>query len=584
MTKTPLQDQKALTVLQAVYSHQLEKQDFGELLHTLDEAILGLTSSEFEADAIPERLSTLENLEEHFELATRLDFKLSEEDEEREISQLCEGNLSCFAINQHCQILAMSDGCGDRLGEIVNHPIERLPLRNEDIQALRTATRDITSHEVIRQKDRALFVRHSEEEHVAIFHIKHFRKSRVVVVLFDHLIWTKFVEDAVKRNFAFTDAECNVVRLLVEGNRPAKIASDLGRSVETIRSQIKSVQSKTQIRDTTALIRLMCEIMTISANLDVQDKGGDNLDIELPVPFQLMSSTQKYDVTQMVGIEDYSPSRTALFVHGMLQGPFLTTQLRRLLVESKIEMLCPSRPGYGGTPSAKGKEQFIQTSIDQMLHLMDAYKIDKTVLVGHMLGMQFATRLAAYAPDRVSALVSISGVIPMMSKAQLKQQNTMHRMAMLAAKYSPATLGYIAQIGERYLREGNELKCLNQLFAKSVPDRNALKNQEYAALLKGGFQHLIANGKSAFMHDTQSGIDDWQQEFRKISCPCVVLHGVSDAAVPAQSLRAIMSQFKTWDFHFFEDAGQTLLHTHPTEIVEHLNAAMVETQLNALVS
>jgi pimeloyl-ACP methyl ester carboxylesterase len=169
----------------------------------------------------------------------------------------------------------------------------------------------------------------------------------------------------------------------------------------------------------------------------------------------------------------------------------LTTQLRRLLVESKIEMLCPSRPGYGGTPSAKGKEQFIQTSIDQMLHLMDAYKIDKTVLVGHMLGMQFATRLAAYAPDRVSALVSISGVIPMMSKAQLKQQNTMHRMAMLAAKYSPATLGYIAQIGERYLREGNELKCLNQLFAKSVPDRNALKNQEYAALLKGGFQHLI---------------------------------------------------------------------------------------------
>ena len=574
MSRKRVQDQKALAVLQRVYSHQLEKQEFGELLQTLDEAILSLSSSEFETDIIPDRLSTLEDLDEHFELATRLDFKLSEDDEEREIAKLCEGDLSCFAIDQHCQIFAMSEACRDSLGDVNNQPITRLPLRNDDILALRKATRDITAHQEVRQKDRALFVRHSEKEHVAIFHMKHFRKSRAVVVVFGHLVWTKFVEDAVLRNFSFTQAECNVVRLLVSGKRPAKIASDLGRSIETIRSQIKSVQSKTHIHDTPGLIRLMCEIMTISTNSDIQNNEAENLDIELPATAQLMCSNQTYDVTKMVGVNDHSPSKTALFIHGLLQGPFLSSHLRRLLAESRIEMISPSRPGYGGTPQANNKEQFIQTSMDHMLHLMDAYKIDKTVLVAHMLGMQFATRLAAYAPDRVRSVVSISGVIPMMSKAQLKQQNTMHRMAMLAAKYSPATLGYISQIGERYLREGNEVKCLNQLFSRSFPDQNALKNQEYVALLKRGFQHLIANGKSAFMYDTQSGIDDWQSAFRKISCPCVILHGATDTAVPAQTVRATMPEFTNWKYHFFEDAGQTLLHTHPNEMAEHLKAAV----------
>jgi len=572
--KNPPPDQKALNVLQAVYSHQLEKQDFGDLLQTLDEAILGLTSAEFEADAIPSRLSTLENLEEHFELATRLDLKLSEEDEEREITQLCEGSTSCFAVDHHCGIMAASAPCRDRMGDITGKPIDRLPLRNEDIRALRSAIQELTVSDTIRQKDRALFVRHSEEEHVAIFHMKHFRKSKVVLVQFDHLVWNAFVEDAVKRNFGFTQSECTVVRLLVEGQRPAKIAQHLDRSVETIRSHIKSVQSKTHIRDTTALIRLMCEIMTISENFDVPDGAAGSTDIELPKTFQILTARQTYDATQMIGVNAPDPARTALFAHGMLQGPFVTRQMRRILAANDVEMVCPSRPGYGGTPSAGSKDQFVQQSLDHMQHIMDHHQMDKAVVVAHMLGMQFATRLAAQAPDRVRAIVSVSGVIPMMSKAQLKQQGRMHRMAMLAAKYSPATLGYISQIGERYLREGNEIKCLNQLFAKSPADRDALYDAENAALLKKGFQHLIKNGKSAFIYDSQAGLDAWEIPFRQITCPCTILHGETDAAVPVQTLRDIQGAFPNWQYHFYDGAGQTLLHTHPKQIAEHLVAAV----------
>lgn len=566
MPKAPLQDQDALKVLETVYSHQLEKQDFGSLLQTLDEAILGLTRTEFEADSIPSRLKALENLDQHFEIAMRLDLKLSEDNEEREIAMLCEGSSSCFAIDQDSQVFAMSEPCKEKLGSLTGQSIERLPLRNVDIRGLRAVVQNLTAQTAVRQNDQTLFVRHSQEEQVAIFHIRHFRKSRVALVVFDHLVWSTFTEDAVVRNFSLTKAECKIVRLLVEGKRPAEIATDLDRSVETIRSHIKSIQSKTQIKSTSALVRLMCEIMTLSANLEGGPSKPQAETSKMPTTVQLKVRNQAFDTTKMVGIQNPDPTRTAMFVHGMLQGPYLTQHLRQRLAKSGIEMVCPSRPGYGATPPASNKQEFVRTSIDHMLHVLDVYKIEKTTLIAHMLGMQFATRFAAYAPDRVSAIISISGVIPMMSKAQLKQQNKMHRMAMLAAKYSPATLGYISQIGERYLREGNEKKCLKQLFSRSLPDQDALEDMEVSALLTRGFQHLIGNGQSAFINDSQSGISDWENEFRKIQCPCTILYGEADRAVPAETLRTIAPQFKNWEFRHFQDAGQTLLHTHPVEV------------------
>ncbi len=570
MTKHSSQDQKALSVLQAVYSHRLDKNDFGTLLQDLDEAILGLASAEFETDGIPARLVSLEGLDEHFDLATRLDFKLSEEDEEQEINDLCQSNAACFAVNQNGTIIAISETCRERLGNIAQQPIERLPLRGSDIRVLRKAVQEITASEAVRKKDRALFARHAETENVAIFHTKHFRRSRVVVFLFDHLGWTEFVEDAIKRNFGLTKAECAIVQRLVAGRRPAEIASDLGRSVETIRSHIKSVQSKTYSRDTSALIRLMCEIMTLSIDFEVHEAGLDNADLQFPAPYQMNRARSPYDVTQMVGVKDPHPNQTALFVHGMLQGPFLSKKLRSNLRNKGIEMICPSRPGYGQTPAVTNDAEFIQTSLNQMLHLLDFYKIEQAVLVSHMVGTQFAARFAAFAPDRVHSLVSVSGVLPMMSRSQLKQQNAMHRMVMLAAKYSPATLGYIAQIGERYLREGNEIKCLKQLFSRSNPDKQALSNSEVSAILKRGFSHLAENGKSAFKFEAQSGIADWEDAFRNLNCPCSFLHGDADAGVPAGTIREIMPDFPNWRFTFIEDAGQTLLHTHPHEVTDHI--------------
>ncbi len=66
--------------------------------------------------------------------------------------------------------------------------------------------------------------------------------------------------------------------------------------------------------------------------------------------------------------------------------------------------------------------------------------------------------------------------------------------------------------------------------------------------------------------------DDWSDDFAQISCATSILHGEQDSAVPINSVRSVLSDQKTWAFDFHESAGQTLLHTHPSEISHHINA------------
>jgi DNA-binding CsgD family transcriptional regulator len=64
-------------------------------------------------------------------------------------------------------------------------------------------------------------------------------------------------QDILRALFGLTPAECRVALLLCDGKAPKAIAGTLGVSVETVRSQIKSIFSKTGVKRQGELIRLL---------------------------------------------------------------------------------------------------------------------------------------------------------------------------------------------------------------------------------------------------------------------------------------------------------------------------------------
>jgi len=66
-------------------------------------------------------------------------------------------------------------------------------------------------------------------------------------------------QDILRTLFGLTPAECRVALLLGVGHSPQEIAQTIGVSFETVRSHIKSIFSKTNVKRQGELIRLLLD-------------------------------------------------------------------------------------------------------------------------------------------------------------------------------------------------------------------------------------------------------------------------------------------------------------------------------------
>ena len=76
--------------------------------------------------------------------------------------------------------------------------------------------------------------------------------------------------------------------------------------------------------------------------------------------------------------------------------------------ETKYRILCPSRPGYLGTPIDSGKT--IEEQADLFAALLDMLKINTAAIVTASAGGPPGYAFAIRHPDRVWALVAIDSV------------------------------------------------------------------------------------------------------------------------------------------------------------------------------
>jgi DNA-binding CsgD family transcriptional regulator len=66
-------------------------------------------------------------------------------------------------------------------------------------------------------------------------------------------------KDILRTLFGRTRAECRVALLLADGRSPREIAQTVGVSFETVRSQMKSIFAKTNVKRQGELIRLLLD-------------------------------------------------------------------------------------------------------------------------------------------------------------------------------------------------------------------------------------------------------------------------------------------------------------------------------------
>jgi pimeloyl-ACP methyl ester carboxylesterase len=218
-----------------------------------------------------------------------------------------------------------------------------------------------------------------------------------------------------------------------------------------------------------------------------------------------------------------------LISHGGLGGLDQARVMASWVDDAKYRLLCPSRPGYLGTPLESGKT--IEEQADLFAALLDVLKIDKVAIVTASAGGPPGYVFSIRHPDRVRALVAIDSV---------------------SGYYDmPETAGVIAQaifmtnFGQKILKKIEEKKpdlFLKQIFqSEAYFTKEQIKkhidyalNSPSAVAFMGAFMNTMYPYKPRKV-GTENDMEQYRRlthlPLEKVRCPSLIIHGTHDADV-----------------------------------------------------
>ncbi len=218
-----------------------------------------------------------------------------------------------------------------------------------------------------------------------------------------------------------------------------------------------------------------------------------------------------------------------LSIHGGIGGYDQARLLLGWLDESKYRLLCPSRPGYLGTPLETGRT--VEEQADAFAALMDSLGINKVAAVSISAGGPPAYMFAIRHPDRIWALTtidSVSGYYDIPEKAGAIAQAI-----------------FMTDLGQKIIKKIGKAKP--EIFLKNIFQTEAyftkqqIKEHTEAALsspekvnFMNGFLDTM-NPYSPRKPGTDNDIEQYRKvthfPVEKVQCPSLIIHGTHDADV-----------------------------------------------------
>jgi pimeloyl-ACP methyl ester carboxylesterase/DNA-binding CsgD family transcriptional regulator len=363
--------------------------------------------------------------------------------------------------------------------------------------------------------------------------------------------------DLFRRTYGLTQAESRVAVLLASGWRVPDIAAERGASVETVRTQIKLVKSKTAARDIPDLVRLLCGL-SAGVLAPTLDRTRDSS------PFKSRRQFVLRDGRRMDYLDQGAANgRPVLLFHNLPYGVELPAAAIRQAHADNLRFIAPFRPGYGRSdPVANlGTEallsQVARDSHDLLVHL----GISRATVLSHSVGASFALRFAAQFPDRVTRLVAVSRA-PAWRDEWLAQAPQRQRFMLRLIRYTPKLLPVVAwaMVSAMDSRYANEFVVYN---CKDGPaDAKAVQDQEIVDLIAKGSVEALRHGTDAFCRESQLALLDLTAEARAAPHKFHILHGDDDRIVQLAQSQAFANAVPGTTLQVVPGAGQLLFFSH----------------------
>lgn len=558
-------------LVERIYASALEPGRYDELMQLWhDHVEAALSSLPPSDDAVPE-LPNLhsQQLERHFLRAFAILEKLGRtEDDTSSIEALVEVNTQpSMLVAADGRLTAVNSAATEIFGVAAGDSFARLTLETDGMANIRAALAAMSGQPPSRLLAIArAYVPGSDANYVLALS----RAQRpegappVGVLTVADLTWSMRIGELLKQAFGLTDAECDIAKALVSGENPKQIAQTRNRALDTVRTQIKSVLRKVDVRSQGELIRLTAALVQFDLT---GERTGAN-DLTLPAPETLTRPGGRRLDFIVLGPPD---GRPAAFIHGMLDGCGVTARCEAALRERGIRLVAPSRPHFGHSDPDGGAKGAPDRFTRDLEAILDTLGIAQCPVIGHMAGSVYAFAAAQHLGSRITGIVNVSGGVPILSRQQFAIMTPRQRIVAYTARYTPTLLPLILRAGIALLDSGGDHAFMKALYETAPVDWRVARRPDVFAILSRGYRFTTRQGHGAFEIDSRQVTMNWSPYVEATTQPVTLVHGRHDPVVRIATVRAFAARYADRvRLTEVEDEGQLLFYARPDIVLDAL--------------
>lgn len=417
-----------------------------------------------------------------------------------------------------------------------------------------------------------------DSQRLVIFQLQTLRKDDappLIIAISSEVSWPEGFGALLTSAFSLTGAEVEIVRALTECLSLREIAELRGRSIETIRAQLKSVLGKTETRTQTELVRLALSMMDITSYTQeiataVQAHSTGTKDL-VSRPFHAITLRDGRKMEYLIlGDQAGKPLVFMPQDYGLVRWP---ASAEAEAERRGIKIIVPIRPGYGNSTPLPKKQPPDEIIANDLNELLTQLEVGNFPIVTLGADIYYALDFHRIYPDRVTAVFVTGGHFPLETSAQYERMAKWHRFILASARYTPHLLPFMVKAGFSLARRLGKRKFVHAVFGTSAADVATFENPEvYEAMVCGSEVCLSETHSShnAFASEVLlQERTDWSHLIKgaRDTVPLFCLSGLQDPQVPKETLREFQAKYPWINFTCYEDCGQLVLFKKWPEII-----------------
>ena len=577
--ETDLSEADRNEAIDRLYDVALDPERFETLLDVWESAVRPLRA---QANFAAPRLLDDPIIAGHFKRASefidRVDLSQAPNDMDTILAPF--GQVSAFVLDATLTVKAVNSAGTERLLLNKGSKLSELAVHPDDLDAIGRAVTTLMhgkAHDTTVLRVRAL-----QQAHFVVLRLQRcltVAGPPLVLAASSEVGWPDGFNDILRRAFSLTGAEADVVQSLVECCSVSDIAKQRGRSVDTIRAQVKSILSKTETHSQVELVRLALSVMDMAnLTMDAQveprmvSKGYDSLESR---DYQTLTTPDGRRLDYLVlGDPKGQPILFLPLNYGLVRWP---ASAEAEASQKGLRIIVPVRSGYGKSDLVPKKASYGDAVIADTMQILDDQGVKTCPIVSMGNDSYYGFQLARHYPDSFTALIACGGVLPITLREQYERMDKWHRFILAGAKYTPHLLPFMVKAGFFLARKIGKRSFIHAVYGDSPADVATFEHPEvFEAIITGSevalsTNHIAHDGFSRAILEGQN--DDWSADVHALKgrLPVIFMNGMQDPHVPPETLREFQRDYDWIDYRIYEDAGQLIFFRHWPDVIKVLS-------------